>query len=288
MIDLLERGTTAVREPAATAPAEVLEEIPAAAPTEYRPSRPPAGPRAGLCRPCSAKSCFGRNGWTARITTSSSASPRTPPMRRSRKAYFQLARKCHRTVRPEPDAGHQGPGRRRLRATGTKAYRTLIDRGARARITDQKLAGPQEEAGNQAQEEGGHQGPRGRTLFNQGRYEGPSSFSNRPSDSPPTRATTSCFSGWPRPRPRPQPRRPSRISWAIELEPWNPEGLVALGMLYKHEGLTAKARRQFEKALTIDAGTTKMASSKWIEAAARRRRASFSSVFKSGKEIGRA
>jgi tetratricopeptide (TPR) repeat protein len=39
---------------------------------------------------------------------------------------------------------------------------------------------------------------------------------------------------------------------AISLEPWNPEGYVGLGTLYKNEGLQTKAIRQFEKALECD------------------------------------
>jgi len=39
---------------------------------------------------------------------------------------------------------------------------------------------------------------------------------------------------------------------AIELEPWNAQGFVALGEFYDEEGLSVKAQRQFKKALDID------------------------------------
>jgi tetratricopeptide (TPR) repeat protein len=39
-----------------------------------------------------------------------------------------------------------------------------------------------------------------------------------------------------------------------ELEPWNAEAFVGLGILYKQEGLITKATRQFQKAVEIDAG----------------------------------
>lgn len=39
---------------------------------------------------------------------------------------------------------------------------------------------------------------------------------------------------------------------AIELEPWNPEGYVGLGLLYKAEGLPSKAIKQLEKALEAE------------------------------------
>jgi len=39
---------------------------------------------------------------------------------------------------------------------------------------------------------------------------------------------------------------------SIQFEPWNAEGYVGLGMLYKREGLLIKSKKQFEKALSID------------------------------------
>ncbi len=39
---------------------------------------------------------------------------------------------------------------------------------------------------------------------------------------------------------------------AIQLEPWNPEGYVGLGILYKTEGMQTRAIKQFEKALEVD------------------------------------
>jgi tetratricopeptide (TPR) repeat protein len=39
---------------------------------------------------------------------------------------------------------------------------------------------------------------------------------------------------------------------AIQLEPWNPEGYVGLGLLYKAEGLHTKAVKQLEKALEAE------------------------------------
>jgi tetratricopeptide (TPR) repeat protein len=39
---------------------------------------------------------------------------------------------------------------------------------------------------------------------------------------------------------------------AIQLEPWNPEGYVGLGLLYKAEGLQTKAIKQLEKALEAE------------------------------------
>ncbi len=44
----------------------------------------------------------------------------------------------------------------------------------------------------------------------------------------------------------------SDFQTAIRLEPWNPEGYMGLGFLYKNEGLQTKAARQFEKALEAD------------------------------------
>ncbi len=39
---------------------------------------------------------------------------------------------------------------------------------------------------------------------------------------------------------------------AVELEAWNPEGYLGLGLLYKKEGLTTKALRYLQKAVEVD------------------------------------
>jgi curved DNA-binding protein CbpA len=39
---------------------------------------------------------------------------------------------------------------------------------------------------------------------------------------------------------------------AVKFDPWNAEGYIGLGLLYKREGLKIKARKQFEKALRVD------------------------------------
>jgi len=52
----------------------------------------------------------------------------------------------------------------------------------------------------------------------------------------------------------PSLRRKSEANFlnSIQLEPWNAEGYVGLGILYKREGLLIRAKKQFEKALSID------------------------------------
>jgi curved DNA-binding protein CbpA len=44
----------------------------------------------------------------------------------------------------------------------------------------------------------------------------------------------------------------SNFQKAVNLEPWNPEGYVGLGMLYKKASLKVKAANQFKKALGVD------------------------------------
>ena len=38
---------------------------------------------------------------------------------------------------------------------------------------------------------------------------------------------------------------------ASELDPWNADYLVVLGQFYKRQGLKARARRQFERAIEL-------------------------------------
>jgi len=44
----------------------------------------------------------------------------------------------------------------------------------------------------------------------------------------------------------------SNFKKATQLEPWNPEGYVGMGMLYKKSSLKVKAANQFKKALEVD------------------------------------
>ena len=39
---------------------------------------------------------------------------------------------------------------------------------------------------------------------------------------------------------------------AIDLEPWNAEAYVSLGVFYKNEGLKVKAKKMFKKALEME------------------------------------
>ena len=44
---------------------------------------------------------------------------------------------------------------------------------------------------------------------------------------------------------------------ATALDPWNADYLVVLGQFYKRQGLKARARRQFERALELQPGHPK-------------------------------
>jgi len=177
---------------------------------------------------------------------------RDAPEEEIKKAYFQMVRKCHpdrfgRNLAPDIKAQVDD-----IFDQVTKAYRTLVDRGARLEY-DQKLSlGSQEEAGSQAKK-ADIKFRQGKTLFNQGRFEEAVILLEQAIRLGRPKGDYYLLLGMAEAKvPAFRKKAEQDYLRAIELEPWNPEGLVALGMLYKNEGMTTKARRQFEKALVID------------------------------------
>ncbi len=169
-----------------------------------------------------------------------------------KKAYFQLARKCH------PDRFGRNLSSDIKKQVDdvfdlvTKAYRTLIERGARSDY-DQKLSsGPQEDSTSQAKK-ADIKFRQGKTLYNQGRFEEAVILLEQAVRLGGPKGDYYLLLGMAECKvPTFQKKAEQDFIRAIELEPWNPEGLVALGVLYKNEGLLTKARRQFERAVAID------------------------------------
>ncbi len=169
-----------------------------------------------------------------------------------KKAYFHLARRYH------PDRfGREMPTAYRDKVNHvfdqvTKAYRTLSNVEAR-RAYDVALAaeGKVDERSAAAQAE--HRFRQGRTLFNQGRYEEAVIYLEECVRLNRHKADYLLLLAMAEAK-IPALKRKAELDFlrVQEFEPWNAEGYVGLGLLYKQEGLAVKASRQFEKALQVD------------------------------------
>ena len=174
------------------------------------------------------------------------------PEEEIKKSYFQLARKCH------PDRfGRNLSSDIKTQVDDvfdlvTKAYRTLVDRAARSDYDQKISAGPQEDSANQSKK-ADIKFRQGKTLFNQGRFEEAVVLLEQAVRLGGNKGDYYLLLGMAESKvPTFRKKAEQDFVKAIEMEPWNPEGLVALGMLYKTEGLLTKARRQFERAVQLD------------------------------------
>jgi curved DNA-binding protein CbpA len=178
--------------------------------------------------------------------------PKTATEDEIKKAYFHLARRFH------PDRFDRSiPQSYRVQIEDvfdkiTKAYRTLTTRDAR-RDYDGRMATGGEDKPRDVQAKAETKFRQARTLYNQGRYQDALVLLeevvrlNRNKGGYYLLLAMSAAK-----IPEYSRKAEEYFLKAIELEPWNPEGFVGLGILYKKEGLLTKATRQFQKALEFD------------------------------------
>lgn len=171
-----------------------------------------------------------------------------------KKAYFQLARKFHpdlfgRDISPEVKSQIED-----VFDTVTKAYRTLINRELKlsydARLATSREVSVDEKDTTKNAEIRFRQG---KTLYNQGRYDEAMVFLEQAVRMRDNKGDYYLLLAMTESKvPSLTKKAEKDFLKSIELEPWNPEGHVGLGLLYKREGLLARARKQFEKALEQD------------------------------------
>ncbi|MDD8025581.1 MAG: J domain-containing protein [Acidobacteriota bacterium] len=169
-----------------------------------------------------------------------------------KKAYFRLARKFH------PDRfGRQADAEVRDKIEAvfdavSKAYRTLSRKDQRA-MYDSKSAGPAPTDDKDRGRNAEIRFRQGKTLFSQGRYEEAAVLLDEAVHLKDDKGDYFLLLAMAESKIPDLGRRAEHdFLRAIEIEPWNPEAHVGLGYLYKREGLTLRARKQFEKALEID------------------------------------
>lgn len=170
-----------------------------------------------------------------------------------KKAYFLLARKFH------PDRfGRSLSQQQRVVVDEvfdaiTKAYRTLTSPELKKNYEARAPAAARE-SGRDVLKKADHKFRQAKTLYSQGRYE--DSIILLEEVTRLNRMKGAYFLLLALSEAKiPSMRRKAEEDFlrAIELEPWNPECYVGLGILYKQEGLILKATKLFQKALEYDA-----------------------------------
>lgn len=170
-----------------------------------------------------------------------------------KKAYFRLARRFHPDRFPRDLPKESRAMIEEVFSAMTVAYRTLMDKDKRAAYNE-KAAPVEVKAETQdVFQKADIKFRQGRTLYNQGRYPEAVALLEESVRMRKDKGdyflllamAESKLPGYSR-------KAEEDFLKALQLEPWNPEGYVGLGMLYKQEGLKVKALTQFKKALEVD------------------------------------
>jgi tetratricopeptide (TPR) repeat protein len=178
--------------------------------------------------------------------------PRTATDEEIKKAYFQLARRFHpdrfdRSISPNTRAQIED-----IFDRITKAYRTLTSRDAR-REYDGKMPAGAEDKPKDVMGNAETKFRQARTLYNLGRYQDALGLLEEAVRLNRYKGGFYLLLAMSEAKiPEYRKKAEEHFLKAIELEPWNPEGFVGLGVLYKKEGLLTKATRMFQKAVELD------------------------------------
>ncbi len=172
-----------------------------------------------------------------------------------KKAYFLLARKFH----PDRFSSSLSPQNRALVEdvfdSITKAYRTLSNEALRKGydLKAPAFGARPGESGRDSLKKADHKFRQAKTLHSQGRYEDAIIVLEEVIRLDRTKGGYFLLLAMSEAK-IPSMRRKAEMDFlkAIELEPWNPECYVGLGVLYRQEGMTLKATRLFQKALEYD------------------------------------
>lgn len=175
---------------------------------------------------------------------------RTASEEEIKKAYFTLARKYH------PDRFNQEVKDvsliNEVFNAITTAYRTLIDPDQRKKY-DAQLYSSSQESAEDLVKKAEIKYRQGRTLYNQGMYEEAIIFLEEAIRLRRNKADYYLLLAMAESKlPAYKKKAEEDFLKAIEMEPWNPEGYLGLGLLYLNEGLKVKAKKQLQKALEID------------------------------------
>ncbi|MFZ2054030.1 MAG: J domain-containing protein [Candidatus Aminicenantales bacterium] len=170
-----------------------------------------------------------------------------------KKAYFLLARKFH----PDRFDRSLSPQHRVLVEDVfdriTKAYRTLSSQELRKAYDLKAPVAGAGESGRDVLKKADHKFRQAKTLYSLGRYEDSICLLEEVTRLNKIKGAYFLLLALSETK-IPSMRRKAEADFlkAIELEPWNPECYVGLGVLYRQEGMTLKATKLFQKALEYD------------------------------------
>jgi tetratricopeptide (TPR) repeat protein len=169
-----------------------------------------------------------------------------------KKAYFRLARRFHPDLFDRQLAPDIKDHVEEVFDAITKAYRTLLSKKAKGSVPVQteRTADEGEKDSSKNAEIRYRQG---KTLFQRGRYEDAIGLLEEAVRHKDNKGDYYLLLAMAQSKfPALCKKAEKNFLLAAELEPWNPESLVGLGLLYKREGLLTRSRKQFEKALEAD------------------------------------
>ncbi len=172
-----------------------------------------------------------------------------------KKAYFNAARKYH------PDLFSRDlPKEIREKIDDvfdkvTKCYHTLIDPDKRRKYDEEGAKEEEKEKEEAPAKKAEMRFRQGKKLYDQGQYERAIAYLQAAVRLDKDKSgyylllalTQSKIDAY-------QRNAEMNFRNAVRLEPWNPNGYVGLGMLYKKASLKVKAANQFKKALEVDPG----------------------------------
>ena len=170
-----------------------------------------------------------------------------------KKAYFLLARKFHPDRFGRSLSAHNRVIVDEVFDGITKAYRTLTSPELKKKY-EAKAPAAAGESGRDILKKADHKFRQAKTLYSQGRYEDSIVLLEEVTRLNRMKGAYFLLLALSEAKiPSLRKKAEEDFLRAIELESWNPECYVGLGILYRQEGLTLKATKLFQKALEYDA-----------------------------------
>lgn len=176
--------------------------------------------------------------------------PRIASDEEIKRSYFTLARKYH----PDSFAGLLSQDMKehveRVFDHITKAYQTLSDKAKREEYDSQAGISPEEQ---DLSKKADIRFRKAKTLYQQKRYEDALILLEEAVRLNKDKGSYYLLLALTESKlPSLRKKAEDDFLRAIELDPWNPECYVGLGIFYKKEGLKARSTKQFKKALELD------------------------------------